>query len=222
VVQRVRFADQRVTPEGPPQTRRFSDVLVAGATTLIPQWTLEASAQYDPDQRELARIIAGMRYSPGPFRTANLIYRQTRQTTLQSQQVEQVEVGWQWPLFGRTPAEVERAWPGLGASSVSSGGGNCSGSLYSVGRVNYSIKDSRVTNALIGLEYDAGCWIGRVLAERVSTGPSDATTRVMLQLELVGLSRLGTNPLQLLKDNIPGYQLLRDNRSAPAPLLPYE
>ena len=64
---------------------------------------------------------------------------------------------------------------------------------------------------MMGLEYDAGCWIGRVVAERVSTGRSEATTRLMLQLELVGLSRLGTNPLKVLKDNIPGYQLLRDD-----------
>jgi LPS-assembly protein len=35
----------------------------------------------------------------------------------------------------------------------------------------------------------------------------------MLQLELVGLSRLGTNPLQALRDNIPGYRLLREPRS---------
>ena len=75
---------------------------------------------------------------------------------------------------------------------------------------------------MLGLEYDAGCWIGRIVAERVSTGLSAATTRVMLQLELVGLSRLGANPLQVLKDNIPGYQLLRDTRTAPVPLLPYE
>ncbi len=40
----------------------------------------------------------------------------------------------------------------------------------------------------------------------------------MLQLELVGLSRLsaGSNPLSILKDNIPGYQLLRDPRGATA------
>ena len=37
----------------------------------------------------------------------------------------------------------------------------------------------------------------------------------MLQLELVGLSRLGSNPLQALKDNIPGYRLLREPRSTP-------
>ena len=88
--------------------------------------------------------------------------------------------------------------------------------------MNYSLKDSRVTDAVLGLEYDSGCWIGRLIAERVSTGLSSATTRLMLQLELVGLSRLGANPLQVLKDNIPGYQLLRDTRTAPVPLLPYE
>jgi LPS-assembly protein len=37
----------------------------------------------------------------------------------------------------------------------------------------------------------------------------------LFQLELVGLSRLGSNPLQVLKDNIPGYRLLRDDRAAP-------
>jgi hypothetical protein len=63
---------------------------------------------------------------------------------------------------------------------------------------------------VLGAEYDAGCWIGRVVAERLSTGRSEAVTRLLLQLELVGLSRLGSNPLQVLKDNIPGYRLLHD------------
>jgi LPS-assembly protein len=35
----------------------------------------------------------------------------------------------------------------------------------------------------------------------------------MFQLELVGLSRLGSNPLGVLKDNVPGYMLLRDPKS---------
>ena len=46
----------------------------------------------------------------------------------------------------------------------------------------------------------------------MSTGRSEATTRLMLQLELVGLSRIGSNPLKVLKDNIPGYRLLREER----------
>jgi LPS-assembly protein len=81
-----------------------------------------------------------------------------------------------------------------------------------VGRANYSLKDKRITDSVLGLEYDAGCWIGRFVAERLSTGLSAATTRFMFQLELVGLSRLGSNPLRVLKDNIPGYRLLRDER----------
>lgn len=78
------------------------------------------------------------------------------------------------------------------------------------------MRDSRITDSLIGFEYDAGCWIGRIVAQRLSTGRTEATTQLMLQLELVGLSRLGSNPLQTLKDNIPGYRLLREDRAAPA------
>jgi lipopolysaccharide assembly outer membrane protein LptD (OstA) len=94
---------------------------------------------------------------------------------------------------------------------------------YGVGRLNYSLRDSRVTDSILGLELDSGCWIGRIVAERLSTGRSEATTRLLLQLELVGLSRLGSNPLQVLKDNVPGYRLLRDRGAltqAPAPVLP--
>jgi len=192
VVQRFRFRDQRVTatadggPDGPVSTQRFSDVLLRGSTTLSKRWNLDGSIQYSPDLKRTVRSILGARYSPGPYRTFGVTYRLARGLS------EQLELGWQWPIYGRTPAEAAAA------------GGECKGSWYSVGRVNYSMRDSRITDSVVGLEYDAGCWIGRVVAERLSTGRSEATTRLLLQLELVGLSRLGSNPLQVLKDNIPG------------------
>ena len=65
---------------------------------------------------------------------------------------------------------------------------------------------------MIGLEYDAGCWIARVAVSRWSTGVSEASTQVLVQLELVGLSRLGSNTIGILRDNIPGYQPLRLKR----------
>ena len=80
----------------------------------------------------------------------------------------------------------------------------------------------RITDGVAGIEYDAGCWIGRVVATRTSTGLSEATTRLVLQLELVGLSRLGSNPLQVLKDNILGYRLLREERAPVQPLSTYD
>jgi LPS-assembly protein len=207
IVQRYLFRDQRVTAEGPPLTRRFSDVLLLGSSTLVPRWTLDAAMQYSPDIRRPVRSILGVRYSPGPFRTVNVNYRLARGLS------EQLELGWQWPIYGRTPLESapSDARPALRTE----GGNGCKGALYGVGRVNYSMRDSRITDSVVGIEYDAGCWIGRVVAERLSTGRSEATTRLLLQLELVGLSRLGSNPLQVLKDNIPGYRLLRDEHSAP-------
>ena len=71
LVQRFLFTDQRVTPDGQPFTRRFSDLLLLGSIGLIPNWTRESSVQYSPDMRRAVRTIASARYSPGPFRTLN-------------------------------------------------------------------------------------------------------------------------------------------------------
>jgi len=203
-VQRYLFATQQVAPaadgsvDGPPLEQRFSDLLLLGSTNLVPGWALDASLQYSPEISRLQRSVVGATYIAGPYRTVSGRYRLARGIS------EQFEFGWQWPLF---QADLAR----------NPGGGSCQGSWYSVGRINYSLSDSRVTDSLLGFEYDAGCWIARVVAERLSTGRSEATTRLLLQLELVGLSRLGSNPLQVLKDNIPGYRLLREERDDPAP-----
>ena len=213
VVQRVRFADQRVTPDGQPQTKRFSDVLVAGSTTLLPRLDAGSLGAIRPRP-----AVAGA----GAGRHALFAGRVSqRQPELPREPRPERAGGTGLAVAGVRPdATRTRAFAAVPKATAGSGG--CQGSVYTVGRLNYSLKDSRITTGLLGFEYDSGCWIGRIVAERVSTGLSSATTRVMLQLELVGLSRLGANPLQLLKDNIPGYQLLRDTRAAPAPLLPYE
>lgn len=211
VAQRYLFREQRVTPDGIPFTQRFSDILLFGSTSMVPRWTLDASLQYSPELGTTMRSILGARYSPGPFRTVSVTHRFTRDTS------EQLELAWQWPIAGPPPdpaGAVASATPL--ARAVGGAAASCTGSWYSVGRVNYSMRDSRITDSLIGFEYDAGCWIGRIVAQRLSTGRTEATTQLMLQLELVGLSRLGSNPLQTLKDNIPGYRLLREDRAAPA------
>jgi LPS-assembly protein len=205
VMQRYQLRPQRITPEGTPPSQRFSDLLLLAAANLSPKWGADAAVQYNADTSRTVRSILGARYNPGPFRTVNLRYRFTRGLS------EQIELGWQWPIYrgAASPAAAR-------AASTST----CVGSWYSVGRINYSTFDSRLTDAVLGVEYDAGCWIGRVVAERLSTGRSEATTRLLLQLELVGLSRLGSNPLTMLKDNIPGYRLLREDRNAPFTTLP--
>ncbi len=215
IAQRLLFSDQRITGDGVVQTQRWSDVLVTGATNLVPHWWFDTTVQYSAQASSTVRSLAGVRYSPGPLRTVSATYRYTRDSN------EQVELGWQWPLnavaraYASEIGERDQALAagGVGAArrAQSGGGGVCKGAWYSVGRVNYSLRDSRLTDAIAGIEYDAGCWIARVVGERLSTGRSEATTRLLLQLELVGLSRIGSNPLSVLRDNIPGYRLLRDD-----------
>lgn len=92
--------------------------------------------------------------------------------------LNQVDLSAQWPLGG--------GWSG-------------------VGRYNYSMRDSRLVESLGGFEYNAGCWIGRVVVQRFAAATGNFTSAVFVQLELNGFSRIGSNPLETLKRNIPGY-----------------
>ena len=91
-----------------------------------------------------------------------------------------------------------------------------------MGRLNYSLVDRKLVDTVVGLEYDAGCWLGRFVLERLQTGLTSANQRIMFQLEFVGFSRLGSNPLKSRKDNIPRYQYLREQTSSPSRFSNYD
>lgn len=201
-VQRVLFRDQRITPDGQPVTQRFSDLLLAAAAHLDERWWAESTLEFNPETNRSVRSVVRARYSPGPFKTVSVAYRLARA------QSEQVELAWQWPLYGQPVTQ-------RGANSQS-----CGGAWYGAGRVQYSLRDKRLTDSVMGFEYDAGCWVLRFGVERLSTGRAETNTRMMLQLELVGLSQLGSNALKVLKDNVPGYRRLSSDRSPSSDFLP--
>lgn len=76
---------------------------------------------------------------------------------------------------------------------------------YGVGRVNYSFRDDRMVEALAGFEYNAGCWSLRGLLQRLALTQTETSNAFYIQLELRDLTKLGPNPLELLKRSIPGY-----------------
>ena len=179
-------------------TQRASDVLLSLRSQWTPSWYGYAQAQFSPDRREFVRTVVGGRYTPGPLRTLTAAYRQQRDAT--SRLSEQLDLGWQWPLsWGTAPAD------GLPA-----------GQWYAVGRLNYSLTESKPVDVVAGFEYDAGCWIGRVVLERLQTGRTEANQRVLFQLEFNGLTRLGPNALQSLRENVPRYQYLREQINPPS------
>ena len=75
---------------------------------------------------------------------------------------------------------------------------------------------------MIGFEYDAGCWLGRIVVERLQNSNSSVNKRVLFQLEFVGFSRLGANPLGTLRESIPRYQNLREQTVTPSRFGSYE
>ncbi len=102
--------------------------------------------------------------------------------------LRQIDTSAQWPLFG--------GWHG-------------------VARYNYSLRDKRVIESIAGLEYDGGCWASRIVVQRVASAIGQSNNSIFVQLELNGFSDIGSNPLQILKRNIPGYGRISQSTADP-------
>ncbi|HEX7812487.1 MAG TPA: LPS-assembly protein LptD [Burkholderiales bacterium] len=106
--------------------------------------------------------------------------------------LEQVDLSAQWPLGGR--------WSGLA-------------------RWNYTLQDKHLLEGLAGLEYNAGCWSARIVLHRFVSATQEYVNSMFFQLELNGVSRIGSNPLEVLRQNISGYT--KTNESPPAEFNPF-
>jgi LPS-assembly protein len=74
-----------------------------------------------------------------------------------------------------------------------------------VGRWNWSLQDKQTLEALGGFTYDGGCWAFSVVLHRFATALNATNTSIFMQLELNGVSRVGSNPLDVLRRNVGGY-----------------
>ncbi len=208
VAQRIRFRDQNVTlPGAAPATDRISDMLLGSSINWNSHWGFDATVQFNPSTSQSVRSTIGARYNPGSYRTVTAAYRYQREAS------EQLDIGWQWPLNDLWGDRGQNKGPGQGQGD---------GRWYSVGRLNYSMADGKMVDSVLGLEYDAGCWLGRIVFERLQTSTVSATQRIMFQLEFVGFTRLGVNPLRSLQSNIPDYQNLREPTGAPSRFSNYD
>jgi LPS-assembly protein len=97
--------------------------------------------------------------------------------------LRQADISTQWPMFNR--------WSALA-------------------KWNYSLQDSRILEAIAGLEYNQSCWTFRLVAQRFATATQQSNTSIFMQLELNDLVKLGSDPLSLLKLSVPGYTKLNE------------
>lgn len=97
--------------------------------------------------------------------------------------LRQVDLSTQWPIYSR--------WHG-------------------VGRWNYSFPDSRILDSSAGLEYNQDCWTLRMVVQHFATATLRTNTSFFVQLELNDFVKVGSDPLKLLKQSVPGYTKMNE------------
>ncbi|MBI5626921.1 MAG: LPS-assembly protein LptD [Nitrosomonadales bacterium] len=104
-------------------------------------------------------------------------------------------MGYRFSRNALRQADVSSQWP-------------LSSRWRAVGRWNYSLQDSRTLDAIAGLEYNQSCWALRMVAQRFATATRQFNTGISVQLELNDFVKVGSDPLNLLKQSVPGYTKL--------------
>ena len=177
IAQRYLFRDQRVTPDGTPLTQRLSDVLLDGSTSLVPNWRFDAALQYSAEHRagRCARSSACATAGAVPSLSADL------------------------PPGARLVASRSSS-AGSGRSTAAQSAASGSGGVLQRHAVcAWAGSTTARATAASPIRWSASnttpaAGSARFVAERLSTGRSEATTRLLLQLELVGLSRHRVEP----------------------------
>jgi LPS-assembly protein len=184
------FEPPRVTLGDTPPPSKTSDMLGYASSQMSPSVSLDAIWQYTPNLQRSEKITVGARYNPEPGSVVNAAYRYVRGSAESSdpsrQGIQQVDLSTQWPVTRN---------------------------LQALARWNWSTKDRKLLEGLVGFEYNAGCWQVRAVAHRFITATQQYSTSFQIQLELSGLSRIGINPLETLRQNIGGYR--RSDEIAP-------
>ena len=176
--QRFYFSNQRVSLETANVESR-SDLLLAAAGQLSPTINIDSALQYSQSQHKATSASFTVQWRPGPKQVFNASYRYLRGVENDYVGINQVTVSGQWPIAKRWNA---------------------------VGLVSYSLPDNKVIQSLFGFEYEADCWVFRLVGQRLYTATDNAGSAIFAQLQLNGLSRIGTGALEALRKTIPGYQ----------------
>jgi LPS-assembly protein len=166
-------------------------VIGVASSQMTDAFSADVGWQYTPNLARSGRFYLATHYTPTPGKVVNVAYRYVRGdpaslTDPTQGGIQQVDLSAQWPVLRNVSA---------------------------LARWNWSIKDRKLIEGLAGFEYNAGCWQVRAVAHRFITATQQYSTSIQVQLELSGLSRIGINPLETLRQNIAGYR--RSDEIAP-------
>jgi len=174
-------------PAGKERAEDSSPFVTEIGTSIIDNWRLRGTLQWDPNNNKTEKLAAFAQYNPAYNKVINIGYRMRNTTDSISSSgitnitdIEQTEISFLWP--------VTRQW-------------------NAVGRWYYALQENRTLDAFGGVEYESCCWAFRVVARRFLTNvDGDYNTGIFFQFELKGLAGIGQKTADYLRENIPGYQ----------------
>jgi len=202
--QRLYFDVQRVSIPGvPTRTDPRSDLLFAASGDLGGSHHVDAGVQVGVRDATVPRFGLSWRWWPSHDRLLNVALR------YQERDYAQIDTSWRWPVAAR--------WNTLGRI-------NWSFLREELDPATAAVKpvEPQLLQGVLGLEYLADCWIGRLVLQRFVTATAQRTTAVFVQFELSGLARIGQDPFDILTRSIPGYRVPSMRAVAPSRFHGYE
>ncbi len=205
LAQQYNFTTPRVTllADGTANDLTRTGVIAGGSLNIGNNFKAEQAFEYNESNSYLSHTSSGFSWAPATGEVVNVAYRYTRRdatdSTDDTEPVSQFIVSGQWPLSRR---------------------------LSSVARVNYDMHLHRLIAGLLGFQYDADCWSLGIAFEKytneTSTTVPSTGSRVLMQLQLKGLSKVDNGLLDQFKDNVPGYSPLPDSSTPVSKFTDYQ
>jgi LPS-assembly protein len=183
-----RFEQPRVSLPGEVlPTYSSSDIIGELQLSAYKNWSANLGAQWDPNSQTLQRTEAFLQFRPGPGRVINAGYVYRRSGLTQLPGLEQVDTSAAWPIGSR---------------------------FHLYGRYVYSLEEQKTIEGLAGIEYRDCCWGMRFFARRSRSLTGELEDSWQWQIELNGLSSVGTGNDAFLAQAIRGYSAARFDRAS--------
>ena len=191
LAQKQQFTGQKVGLNGNianPTT--YSDTLGSASVRLLGNFSADMFGQYNTQLNRFVQTTVGGSWRPTPGRSFNFGYRNVWtppiQASTQNNQVatpsatttDQYNFSGQWPVTREISA---------------------------LGRWGYDALTTRTLNTLVGLEWTRDCWTFRGAYSQALNTSTITTTQILFQIEFRGFASAGSNPVDIMKLNVPGY-----------------
>ncbi|QWE06439.1 LPS-assembly protein LptD [Polynucleobacter sp. JS-JIR-5-A7] len=191
LAQKQQFTGQKVGLNGNianPTT--YSDTLGSASVRLLGNFSADMFGQYNTQLNRFVQTTVGASWRPTPGRSFNFGYRNVWTPPIQaSTQNNQVAT----PSATTTDQyNFSGQWPVTREVSV-------------LGRWGYDALTTRTLNTLVGLEWTRDCWTFRGAYSQALNTSTTTTTQILFQIEFRGFASAGSNPVDIMKLNVPGY-----------------